>query len=67
MHDSQGGVQDIYETALDALTMRPFVAATPEVERERLPGTVMAALLCCCRFHRAYFGRRSMQTKGRGE
>jgi len=65
--DSQGRVQDIYETALDALTMRPFVAATPEVERERLPGTVMAALLCCCRFHRAYFRRQSMQTNGRGE
>jgi len=41
--DSQGRVQDIYETALDAL--RPFVAAAPEVERERLPETVMAALL----------------------
>ena len=67
MHDSQGRVQDIHETALDALTMRAFVAATPEVERERLPGTVMAALLCCCRFHRAYFGRRSMQTNGRAE
>jgi len=53
MHDSQGRVQDIYETALDALTMRAFVAATPEVERERLPGTVMAALLWCCCVHRA--------------
>jgi hypothetical protein len=40
--DSQGRVQDIYETAVDAL--RPFVAATPVAERERLPDTVMAAL-----------------------
>jgi hypothetical protein len=40
--DSQGRIQNIYETAIEALA--PLVASWPEVERERLPGLIMAAL-----------------------
>ncbi len=40
--DSQGRVQDIYETAIDAL--RPLVASVPEAEREPLPDMIMVAL-----------------------
>ena len=40
--DFQGRVQDIYETAIDAL--RPLVASVPEAEREPLPDMIMVAL-----------------------
>ena len=40
--DSQGRVQGIYETAIDAL--RPLVASVPDAEREPLPDMIMAAL-----------------------
>jgi hypothetical protein len=40
--DSQGRIQNIYETAIEALA--PLVASWPEAERERLPDLIMAAL-----------------------
>jgi hypothetical protein len=40
--DSQGRVQDIYETAIDALSL--LVTATSESERLRLPDVIMAKL-----------------------
>jgi hypothetical protein len=40
--DSQGRVQDIYETAVDALGL--LVTATSESERSRLPDVIMAKL-----------------------
>ena len=40
--DSQGRIQNIYETVIDA--MAPLVTSWPEAERERLPDLIMAAL-----------------------